>query len=176
MKSVKCILIIALLISCGLAFAEDSPKELLDSLPDEVGSFRADEVSSAYGNAYRKYRAKDIHINIELHEVLVSFKDGHDSKELQEIRQIHLNTAKDTTIQVGFDGEKEIDLGNGKKIKLLFVRLLSSDYSKILADLYLTGIKGYICKIWVTRFGLIAGQKEKKVDEALRVIFSELTE
>jgi hypothetical protein len=175
MKPVK-LIIIVLFLYCGLAFAKDSPQELLNSLPDEVGSFRADEVSSVYGNAYRKYRAKDIHINIELHEVAVALRDGNDSKELRQIRQVHLNNAKDTTINVGFDGEKEIDLGNGKKIKLLFVRFLSSDYSKILADLYLTGIKGYICRIWVTRFGLVVGQKEKKVDEALRVIFLELTE
>lgn len=176
MKSAVSILIITFLISCGLALAEDSPKDLLDSLPDVIGSFRADEVSSVNKNAFRKYRAKDIHINVELIEVFVQLKDGHDSKELQEIRQVHLNNAKDTTINVGFDGDKEIDLGSVGKIKLLFVRLLSSDYSKVLADLYLTGIKGYICKIWVTRFGLVVGQKEKKVDEALRVILSELTE
>jgi hypothetical protein len=176
MRSVKSILIIALLVSCGLAFAKDSPEELLNSLPDEIGSFRADAVSSIYGNAYRKYRAKDIHINIELHEVAVTLPDGYDSKELRQIRQVHLNNAKDTTINVGFDGEKEIDLGSGKKVKLLFVRFLSSDYSKVMADLYLAGIKGYICKIWITRFGLVAGQKEKKVDQALRAIFLVLTE
>jgi len=176
MKSVKFILIILLLVSNSLASAKDSPRELLDSLPEEIGAFRADEASSAYMNAYRKYRSKDIHINIELHEVAVALKDGCDSAELQEIRQVHLNSAKDTTIKVGYDGEKELDLEGGKKIKLLFCRLLSSDYSKIVADLYLTGIKGYICKIWVTRFGLVVGQKEKKVDEALRVIFSELIE
>jgi len=176
MKFLKFTLIILLFAASPLVFAKDSPRELLDSLSDEIGTFRADKASSAYKNAYRKYRSKDIHINIELHEVLVRLKDGHDSRELQEIRQAHLNNVNDTTIKVGYDGEKEVDLGNGQKIKLLFVRLLSSDYSKIMADLYLTGIKGYICKIWVTRFGLVIGQKEKKVDAAIRAILSELIE
>jgi hypothetical protein len=176
MKLAKFILIILLFASNSLVFAKDSPRELLDSLSEEIGTFRADKASSGYKNAYRKYRSKDIHINIELHEVLIPLKDGCDSKELEEIRQMHLNNAKDTTIQVGYDGEKEVVLENGPKIKLIFVRFLSSDYSKIMADLYLTGIKGYICKIWVTRFGLVVGQKEKKVDEGLRVILSELIE
>ena len=174
MRLIKSILIIALLLSCRLAFAKQSPKELLDSLPDQIGSFRADEATITDKNAYRKYRAKDIHINVELLEVAAALRDDVDSEELQEIRQVHLNNAKDTTIKVGSDRAKEIDLGGGKKIELLFIRLLSSDYSKVLADLYLTGIKGYVCKIWVTRFGLLAGQKEKNIDEALRVIFSEL--
>lgn len=176
MKLINFILIILLVIPGTLLFAKDSPKELLDSLSDEIGSFRADNTSSANKSAYRKYRSTDIHINIELHEVLIPLKDGDDSDELRKVRQVHLDNVKDTTINVGYDGEKELDLGNGEKIKILFVRLLSSDYSKVIADLYLTVIKGYVCKIWITRFGLIVGQKEKKVDAALASILSELRE
>ena len=174
MKLVKFILIVLLVVSHTLVFAKDSPRELLDCLPDEIGVFRADKALRTDKNVRRKYRFKDIHINVELYEMSVPIEDGYNSKKIQEIKKLHLKSARDTTIKVGYEGGKAINLVSGGKVKFHFSRFLTTDYTRILLDLYLTGIKGYVCKIWVTREGVISFRKEKRIEEAVRVVFSEL--
>jgi len=174
MKFLKFILIVFLGFSNALVFAKDSPQELLDRLPDEIGLFRADKVLQIDKSVRRKYRYKDIRINVELYELPVSIKDGYDSKKIQKIKELHLKSARDTTMKIGYEGGKVMNLVSGGRVKFLFSRFLTSDYSRILSDLYLTGIRGYVCKIWVTREGVISFRKEKRIADAVRVIFSEL--
>ena len=176
MKLLKIILIILLVVSHARLFAKDSPQELLDCLPDEIGVFRAEKAVRSDKNIRRKYRFKDSQINVELYEPGVAIKDGYGSKKIQEIKKLHLKSARDTTIKVGYEGGKAMNLVSGGEIKFLFARFLTTDYKRILLDLYLTGIKGYVCKIWVTREGVISFRKEKRIEEAVRVIFSELME
>jgi len=174
MKIVKFILIGLLVFSSAPLFAKDAPKELLDCLPDEIGLFRADKALRTDKNIRRKYRFKDSQINVELYELPAKIKDGYSSKNIQEIKKIHLKSARDTTLKVGYEGGKVMKLAGGGKIKYLFSRFLTTDYKRILLDLYLTGIKGYVCKIWVTREGVISFRKEKRIQDAVRIIFSEL--
>jgi hypothetical protein len=174
MKLVKFILIIVLVISSAPLFAKDLPKELLDCLPDEIGVFHADAARRSDKNVRRKYRFKDAQINVELYEPPARIKDGYSSKEIQKIKELHLKSARDTTMKIGYEGGKAIKLPSGGKIKFLFARFLTTDYSRILLDLYLTGIKGYVCKIWVIREGVISFRKEKRIEDTVRVIFSEL--
>jgi hypothetical protein len=175
MKLLKIILIILLVSSPALLFAQDSPGELLDCLPDEVGLFKAGKVVLTDKNIRRKYRFKDSQINVELYDMAASIKDGYSSKKIQEIKKLHLKSARDTTIKVGYEGGKVMKLAGGGRVKYLFSRFLTTDYKRILLDLYLTGIKGYVCKIWVTREGVISFRKEKRIQDAVRVIFSRLS-
>ncbi len=174
MKIIKLAVVILLVIVNTLAFAKDLPKELLDCLPKEIGVFYADKAQRSVKNIHRKYRFKDIHINVELYELPVPVENGYKSKKIQEIKALHLKSARDTTIKVGYEGGKAINLLGGGRVKFLFSRFLTSDYTRILLDLYLTGIKGYVCKIWVIREGVISFRKEKRIQDAVRVIFSEL--
>ena len=174
MKIVRFILIITLIASSAPLFAKDLAKELLDSLPDEIGVFNSDTALRTDKNIRRKYRFRDAQINVELYELPVPIKDGYASKEIQKIKELHLKSARDTTMKIGYEGGKALKLLSGGKIKFLFSRFLTTDYSRILLDLYLTGIKGYVCKIWVTREGVISFRKEKRIEDAVRVIFSEL--
>lgn len=174
MRLVKLILIILLVIPNASLFAQDLPKGLLDDLPEEIGVFHADKALRTDKNVCRKYRFRDAHINVELYELSARIKDGYNSREIHKIKELHLKSARDTTMKVGYEGGKAMNLVGGGKIKFLFSRFLTTDYSKILLDLYLTGIKGYVCKIWVTREGIISFRKEKRIADAVRVIFSEL--
>lgn len=174
MKLFRFILVILFVALAAQLFAKDAPEEMLDRLPGEIGVFNADKTMRADKNVRRKYRFKDSHINVELYELAVAVKDGYDSRDIRKIKELHLKSARDTTMKVGYEGGKVMNLINGGKVKYLFSRFLTTDYSRILMDLYLTGIKGYVCKIWVTREGVISFRKEKRIQDAVRVIFSEL--
>lgn len=165
---------IILLVAVTSAFAKDSPEELLDGLPDVIGAFCAERAVRSDKNIHRNYRFKDIHINVELYEMGTPIKDGYDSKEIKEIRDLHLKSARDTTLKVGYEGGKMMNLVGGGRVKFLFSRFLTHDYTRILLDLYLTGVKGYVCKIWVTREGVISFRKEKRIEDTVRIIFSRL--
>lgn len=189
MKKTILALLLVILFSTP-ALAKNTPEEILVLLPLQIESFIAQPEPITYSDkrlgASLGYNAPDqTVITVYLYDQgIQDIKDGIDSEIIQTSRETSMEEMK-VNERMGYwrnvkkITDEEIEFNIGKKdLKVLYVSYscdANDGYSEkgipLISDLYVTGLKNYICKIRITR---LADSDEAKSQNVIEAILAEI--
>ena len=172
------------------AFAKEPPQNLLASLPAQVKTFTA-EAPQAYedkrfGVSIGYNDPSGTSITLYLYDLGVQdIPDGISSEIIRRAKEEAIGEVKEVEklgiyshIEVATDKEIDFGLDAGKTLKMLYVSfsysLKNQYFLPIFSDMYLTGFKGYLCKIRISR-PEIQKEKEDEIKETIKTLLSTLT-
>jgi hypothetical protein len=175
------------------AFAKDHPESILRSLPASIKTYIAGERISyqdkRLGASIGYNSSSGISVTIYLYDLgATGIKDGIDSAIIIDSKNMAVADIREAessgfyrNVIILSDKQKSLELKDGTKIALLhmsFTYLLNNPYtgdvSTVVSDLYLTALKGYVCKVRVSRPAGLAKEDEGGITEMLRELFSYL--
>jgi len=171
--------------------AKEPPEAILQSLPDRVKTFIASDTVS-YDEpglgASRGYNDPDgIVITLYLYDLgVLNVEDGVTSEiilaakehAIEDIRQAE-SMGYYNRVQIISDRQILFDPGDGRSLKMLSTKLsyimknpVTAEQHQVASDLYLTGLRGYICKIRVSRAAAREKEWENRIEDALYTLLS----
>lgn len=174
------------------AIAKELPEKILQSLPEKIENFIAMRDASSYDDtrlgASRGYNDADsgIVVTIYLYDLGArGIEEGIGSEIVNEARE---GTMKELEHLEGIGYYKNVKIISEGKMKLPLkqnesLELLTAVYSfvsvgdlkepiTVHSELFLVGMKGYICKVRVTRSPEITEEKEKELKRVIGVLLS----
>lgn len=182
--------LLGVILFSALAVAKDLPEDILVLLPSRIENFIA-ETPRTYQDkrlgASLGYNTSD-HITVTIYiydQGVQNIEDGVGS----EIIKISKESAMEEIIayeRMGYwrnvnkvaDKETEFDIGEGKKLKVLYVSYscdaidgYSENYIPTISDLYITGVKDYICKMRISR---PVGRDEAEIQNVIETVLAEI--
>ncbi len=178
------------------ALAKESPNEILLSLPQEIQNFTAEEPMTyeepALG-ASRGYSAyadspeatavtvyvydwgyTDIAEGISSEAVIAAKQEA--MRNISELESM----GRYRNIQTQSDEPREIDIGDASPLPVLWAAysydVILEDYPDaplpVSSDLVLVGLKGYICKIRITKPQAVSTEKEEEIKKLIKTLLS----
>ena len=194
MKKVLFFLIIVILVCSNSSFAKEGPESILKNMPKEVGEFESGRLI-VYGDehlgaalGYRDKYLTDITFFIyDLgHD---DIKEGPDSSIVENAKKMAIEDIKTfesrgnyINVRVLLDADRVFELENGKNIETKWTVF---SYDKInpnvkeiipvISEVYITGLKGHICKIRVTRLSDLDVDKVTELQKVLEVMLVSIT-
>lgn len=185
--------VLVTLITLTCVYAKEPPENILNLLPQAVGSFLAGPM--------RVYESKELGVSLGYNDpaggiaITVYLYDAGVQDVPEGISQVIL-TAKEkaleevkeaqalglySNVRIITDNEAGFDLADNRSLKALsasFFYELNNPYTggsePVYSDMYLVGLKGYICKIRASR-PQVAKETDEKIQAAVRELFSILT-
>lgn len=191
----KKILLIAVFIAFTFvnALAKESPEAILRSLPAQIRSYSATDIVSyedrKFGSSLNYSNPAGVAVTVYLYDLGVEdIADGPDTEVIALSKSMAIADILEqekmglySNVVIIFDGEKSLNLKGGKAIKLVSVVLsyqLNNPYtgeqSSVASDLYLTGLRGFICKVRISRPSGLGKTDEDGIAEMLNGLFSVL--
>jgi len=168
--------------------AKEAPEQLLESLPPTVEAFVArtpylyDDPRAGASRGYND--PSGIAITLYLYDLgLGDIEDGITAKVLLEDKENVIDEIRNSwrNVSVVTDGIRDVDLGKGRKVPVLFTQFSfqapdegPGSADPLRSELYLLGMKGYICKIRITRFASTPEKKEQEIDKVVSTLLSRL--
>jgi len=173
--------------------AKESPEVILRSLPAQIKTFIAEDPLSyddkRLGASIGYNDPGGIAMTVYLYDLGGGdVEDGVGSEMIKTSKEQAIEDIRQSESMGYYSGVKIIsdnqtifDLGEGKSLKVLFISLsyilnnpLISNQQQVASDLYLVGLKGYICKIRVSRPAVKEREQEGRIQEALATLLSVL--
>lgn len=184
------LLVIFVLAANTQVFAKEPPEVILQSLPMQIKTFTAEKPVSyedkRLGASIGYTDSIDhIAITVYLYDLGSGYvADGINSQiitaknmAVAEIKKVE-SMGYYTNVKNIADGQTYFQLDAGNSLKLLKISF-SYDFhyenkkpELVASDLYLVGLKGYICKIRVTRPAIMKKEAEKRTQETLETLVS----
>ena len=177
----------------GNAFAKEPLQNLLVSLPAHVKTFTAETPQvyedEKFGVSIGYNDPAGTSITLYLYDLAVQdIPDGISSEIIRSAKEEAIGELKEveksglySDVKITVDQEIDFGLDAGKTLKMLFVSFsynmkdqYSTEVLPIFSDMYLTGFKGYICKIRISR-PEIQKEKEDEIKETIKTLLSTLT-
>jgi hypothetical protein len=187
MKKVLLIAIFIVAISVN-GFAKESPEDILRSLPPQIKSYNATDIVSyedkRLGASLGYNSPAGIALNLYLYDLGVEdIKEGTDAEVISASKSMAVAEIMGfySNVKIISDTEKTWKLNGRSEVKLLFLSLtyiMTNPYtggsSSVVSDLYVTGLRGLICKVRISRPAGLGREDEDGITEMLRVMFSYL--
>ncbi|GEM_PF-3474071 len=191
------ITILFILFNVGMSHAEDAlkqlPEDILKTLPKKIETFDA-EMPNTFGD---KRLGASIGYNDKEDTAITAFLYDYGYADIEDgIFSEIINTSKESAIEdvkeyekrgyygnvkIISDGRKEFILNGKNTIDTLWTSYSYEiidprvkGFASVISDLYIVGLRGYICKIRVTRSEIAGDRKKQEIDEVLRTILSAL--
>lgn len=186
-------LVLLLVLFVSVAKAKEPAEEILAALPVSIGSFAAgtlqvyDKPGLGASIGYNDISA-GIALTLYLYDDGIdNIADGSASTEVLLTKETAINDIMmyiqntSTDFEIITDTNKELELGGGRRLGVLFTQFsynssnpFTGEQEKLYSDLYLTGLKGYFCKIRITRLASIYTEEEKEIEKVVRELLTRL--
>jgi hypothetical protein len=175
------------------AFAKDPPETILQSLPTQFKSFTAEEPflynDKRLGASIGYNDQAGTAITVYLYDLGAGdIETGAGSQIVKMAKEGAIADIKQAE-QMGYysnfnivsDKQMDFDIGEGKSLQILFVSCtyeftneLTGIKQQVASSIYLTGLKGYICKIRVSRPADMDKDREEGIRDILRILLLDL--
>jgi hypothetical protein len=179
-------------LSVSSAYAETA-QEILSTLPLQIGDFAAESSIMTYEDeamgaslGYHSLSSFGSDLTVYVYNLgEQGIKDGVGSEAIRKAKDSALGEIKSLentlyrNVKILSETQMDFSLNNSKTLKVLSVSfslelidpLGGASLGNRLSYLYITGLKGYICKIRATVPSL---DKEKEIQKAVKTILSSL--
>ena len=179
----------------GRAFAKEAPEEILRFMPQKIGQFVAERSVIAYEDktmgaslGYNSSVTFGTVLTVYLYDLgQGNIKDGIDSKiivqakkeAVEEVKSVEKEYRMSRNLKLLSDSQVDFVIEKGKSLKMLVTSfsfeatnpLDGSSLGKRVSYMYVTGARGYICKIRATTS---SSDEAKEIQEAAKMIFSKI--
>lgn len=192
----KKLLLIAVFVAFTFvnALAKESPETILRSLPSQISSYSATDIvpyeDRKLGASLSYSNPAGVAVTVYLYDLGVEdIADGPDTEIIAVSKRMAIADIREqeklglySNVVIIFDGEKNLHLKGDKAIKLVSVVLsyqLNNPYTgeqslSFASDLYLTGLRGFICKVRISRPSGLGKTDEDGIAEMLNDLLSAL--
>ncbi|MDP3803991.1 MAG: hypothetical protein Q8Q87_00400 [Candidatus Omnitrophota bacterium] len=188
----KLILAVALMMLIpSQSLAKESPESMFMSLPVQIKTFVAGAPVSYPDKrlgASIGYNSPTLTaITVYLYDQgIENVEDGIDSDVIRQSKEMAMNDIREVermgiyrNVEIIADDKAEFDIGGTDPLKMLFASyscdMVDQDSGgsyHVISDLYVAGMKGYICKVRITRS---PDANEAEIKEVLTAIFSKIS-
>ncbi|MDD4203055.1 MAG: hypothetical protein PHQ52_06270 [Candidatus Omnitrophica bacterium] len=193
MKKILYFLIVALFVFSDQLFAKEAPEQLLIKMPKEVGGFKSGrmimygDVRLGYSLEYRD--EEDSQVIFYIYDLGNStIEEGISSPVIEEVKNTAIEELKRPKVRDNFgnvkvllDADKVFEMENGSMIETKWIICTydvfipeSEKFISVISEIYVTGVKGNICKIQLTRLKDMDEQRQSEVEKALEMMISSI--
>lgn len=191
----KKLLLIAVFVAFTFvnALAKESPETILRSLPSQISSYSATDIvpyeDVRLGASLGYNHPAGIVVTLYLYDLgEKDIREGIDSEIIAASKDMAVADIREAEkmgyygkVTVVSDAMKTLKLSGGREIKLLFLSLTyllnnpnTGESSPVASDLYLTGLRGFICKVRISRPSGLGKTDEDGIAEMLNDLLSAL--